>query len=515
MADISKLRHLFGLSDQSADGFTLLRQLINGPAVPARTTDSGGIDRARLGAPCNPRGANTEFGDAQLGGDIDCGMNFSASHQANSFGLSDAGDIGFGATKSANADVPAIAKTEASNPWTSTKFSQLMRKLMADLMKLSEFYSPNIDGIGTSAGNDGTGDINFGSSDLSSDALPLPYQSAQLTAKPPAIAYRTANFKAHAALTGDTGLGNSMAISAAPGSTYVDADPALLAEIAGREQTDPAGAAKLKELAQQPITHWLNGTPYDAQHLKEYLDKAQAAGKEGSVMFYNIPGRDNGGFSGGGAKSVGEYQAWAKQMSDVIGDRKTTVYLETDAIMLTKDQSPEKADERLKLIGDTVDVLKKNNPNATVVLNAGSAGWGNPAETASLLKRANIQNADGFFLNVAGFESTADSMRHGDAIVSELDKLGITGKRYIIDTSRNGAKIAAPAGTVEAWADPDGAASGTKPTTDQAIIQNPNVMALSWVKTPWNSDGRLSSAGAMTADYAIKLVDNARRLSIG
>ena len=201
-------------------------------------------------------------------------------------------------------------------------------------------------------------------------------------------------------------------------------------------------------------------------------------------------------------------------MSDVIGDRKTTVYLETDAIMQTKDMSPEKADERLKLIGDTVDMLKKNNPNATVVLNAGSAGWGNPAETAALLKRANVQNADGFFLNVAGFESTADSMRHGDAIVSELDKLGITGKRYIIDTSRNGAKIMAKAGTEEAWADPYGAASGIKPTTDQAIIQNPNVMALSWVKTPWNGDGRLTKAGAMAAGYAVKLVENAHQLGI-
>lgn len=509
MANITRLKSSLGFSDQSVNGFTLPTQFAGVPGIPGGAADFGGFDQAGFDAPFNPFGGFTGFGGNQLDQDIDFGMDIDAANQASLRGLPNAGDIRFGTNTDVNTGMPADTDTEpdVSNSWSISNAALSLRKLMANVMRQLQYYSPSIDGGDTDTANYGAGDINYGGSDLNSDAPTSPSQPAQSdqsTDKPVAAPDGTTTYNARAASGG----------AAAPGPTYVDPDPALLAEIAQREKTDPAGAAKLRELAAQPVTHWLNGTPYDAQHLGEYLDKAQAAGKEGSVMFYNIPGRDNGGYSGGGAKSVGEYKAWAKQMSDVIGDRKTTVYLETDAIMLTKDMSPEKADERLRLIGDTVDMIKKNNPNATVVLNAGSAGWGNPADTAALLKRANVQNADGFFLNVAGFESTADSMHHGDAIVSELDKLGITGKRYIIDTSRNGAKIMAQAGTPEAWADPYGAASGTKPTTDQALIQNPNVMALTWVKTPWNSDGRLSNAGAMVADYAIKLVENAHQLGI-
>ncbi len=549
MADTSWWRSSFGFNDQSVNGATLPTQSSGIAGMRGGAGDIGGIDRAGLGASFDPFGAAIGVGGPQLADDIDFGLDFDAANELDSLGLTDVGDIGFDTNTSSNpntslstnpgaqgglsalagtdADAEAEAETEIIKPGSLSGFALSMRNLMANVMKLMQFYSPNIDGtdaIGGGTANDGVGninygagDINYGGSDLSSDALRSRHHPAQFAAGLGAVLGDETAHKNRAGAAGGAAAGYSAArytaaTAAAPGATYVDADPALLAEIAQREQSDPAGAAKLKQLAQQPTTHWLNGTPYDAQHLDEYLNKSQAAGKEASVMFYNIPGRDNGGYSGGGAQNVGEYKAWAKQMSDVIGDRKTTVYLETDAIMQTRDMSPEKVDERLKLIGDTVDMLKKNNPNATVVLNAGSAGWGKPADTAALLKRANVQNADGFFLNVAGFESTTDSMRHGDALVSELDKLGISGKHYIIDTSRNGAKIMATPGTEEAWADPYGAASGTKPTTDQAVIQNPNVMALSWVKTPWNSDGRLSKAGSMVGDYAIKLVENAERL---
>ena len=497
----------FRFSDPSVNGSSSPAQLASVPAIPGTTgrpADFSNFDPADVDSSFDPLGGFTAFGGNQLSGDTatnsdvdantDFEMGFGAMNQIDPTSSSDAADIGFDTNTGANGDMPGVG--EANNFGTTSGGTPSMRSLLANFMKRFQSDNPNLDGgningVDTGTVNNGTGDINYGGSDLGSDA---PYAPVQSAANPGS----TTTNKARTGVAG----------TVAPGPTYVDQDPALLAEIAQREKTDPAGAAKLRQLAHQPVAHWLNGTPYDAQHLKEYLDNAQAAGKEGSVSFYNIPGRDNGGFSGGGAKSVGEYKAWAKQMSDVIGNRKTTVYLETDAIMQTRDMSPAKADERLKLIGDTVTMLKKNNPNATVVLNAGSAGWGSPAGTAALLKRANVQNADGFFLNVAGFESTPDSMRHGDAIVSELAKQGITGKRYIIDTSRNGAHIKARAGTPEAWADPDGAASGTAPTTDQAIIKNPNVMALSWVKTPWNGDGRVTQAGAMAADYAIKLVQN-------
>ena len=487
-------------SDHSLNNSSFPTQFAGVPATPGKpggAADFGAFDLADLDTSFDPLGGFSGFDVSHLNADIDFSMDFGSSDQTNSLKSPDAGDIGFGTNTNANTDVLGMA--EADNADATSGIPPSLRSLLANLMKRLQYYSPNIDGgnidgTDASTANYGTGDISGGGSDLSADA---PYKPVQSAAKPEG----PTTYKARTSSAG----------AVAPGPTYVNQDQALLAEIARREKTDPAGAAKLRQLAQQPVTHWANGTPYDAKDLKEYLDKAQAAGKEGSVMFYNIPGRDNGGYSGGGAKSVGEYRAWSKQMSDVIGNRKTTVYLETDAIMQTKEMSPEKTDERLRLIGDTVTMLKKNNPNATVVLDAGSAGWGTPAETASLLKRANVQNADGFFLNVAGFQSTPDVMRKGDAVVDELDKLGITGKRYIIDTSRNGAKINAQPGTPEAWADPDGAASGTNPTTDQASIKNPNVMAFSWVKTPWIGDGRLTQAGMLAAAFAIRLVENAGR----
>ena len=296
------------------------------------------------------------------------------------------------------------------------------------------------------------------------------------------------------------------------GPTYVQLDQRLEDEIARREQSDPAGAKALRELSEQPVSKWMNGGADDQRNLQAYLDGAQKSGKEGSVTFYNIPHRDLGNFSAGGANNNDEYRQWSQNMSNVIGDKKVTVYLEPDALMDSTKMSAAEGSDRRKLLNDTVNLLKANNPNATVMLAAGSAGWGSPADVAKNLKEAGIEHADGFSVGESGFISTAKQMRYGDAIIAELAKSDVTGKQYDIETARNGAEINA-AGDA-AWADPDGAASGMKPTTDQAIIQNPNVRAFVHIKTPWQADGRIAQAGSFVPDYAINLVKNAHSLGV-
>ncbi len=288
--------------------------------------------------------------------------------------------------------------------------------------------------------------------------------------------------------------------------TYVARDPALEAEIAKREKTDPAGAAALRELSQQPVSKWFNGSQYDGREIKNYMDGAEAAGKKGLLTMYDIPGRDLGNFSKGGAASSEAYLANVNTVAQSIGNRKADVILEPDALMHSTRMDPAAGSARRQLMHQAVDILTAQ-PNTTVSIAAGGPGWAPPAKVAELLIESGIEKARNFSVGESSFTPVGKLTNYGDAVVAELAKRGVTGVHYSVETARNG--VEGHATGTASWAEMDGAASGYRPTTDQAIIQNPNVSAYNWIKTPWHADGRIAPAGSFIPDYAIKLVDNA------
>jgi endoglucanase len=157
--------------------------------------------------------------------------------------------------------------------------------------------------------------------------------------------------------------------------------------------------------------------------------------------------------------------------------------------------------ERYALLGHAVDVLRAN-PGTVVYLDAGNPTWiREPARMAAALRRAGVERAHGFALNVANFETTADNVAYGTALSRLLG-----GAHFVVDTSRNGNGPAAIGAGDRHWCNPPGRRLGDAPTTRTG---NPLVDAYLWVKRPGESDGACSPgappAGRWWPEYALGL----------
>jgi endoglucanase len=231
--------------------------------------------------------------------------------------------------------------------------------------------------------------------------------------------------------------------------------------------------------------------------VEKVASAAQAKNQTAVFVTYNIPGRDCGGYSAGGINKE-QYATWVRSVAAGIGSAKALVILEPDAIAGISCLSPADQATRLGLLSSAVDILK-SNANTKVYLDGGHSGWVDAATMANNISKANSAKADGFFLNVSNFKTTADETAYGVQISQRL-----AGKHFVIDTSRNGA---GPLG--QEWCNPQGRAIGQKPTT---ATNNPLVDAYLWVKTPGESDGSCNgapAAGQWWPEYALDLVKRA------
>ncbi|MBI0384640.1 glycoside hydrolase family 6 protein, partial [Streptomyces albiflaviniger] len=61
---------------------------------------------------------------------------------------------------------------------------------------------------------------------------------------------------------------------------------------------------------------------------------ADRQGRLPVIALYNIPGRDCGSYSSGGADGLAAYQAWIDAVAEAIGDRKVLIVLEPDSLAL-------------------------------------------------------------------------------------------------------------------------------------------------------------------------------------
>jgi endoglucanase len=261
--------------------------------------------------------------------------------------------------------------------------------------------------------------------------------------------------------------------------------------------TRPADALQMKKISQQPKAFWMgNWTPNSQQAAADYTSRAAAAGKVGVITAYNIPNRDCGSYSAGGAQSYTNYKSWINGLAAGIGNRKTVVILEPDALAQLKCLDAPGQNARTDALTYAVTKLK-NSSSAIVYLDAGNKGWLSAADAAARLKQANISQADGFALNVSNFYTNSESITYGNDLSSRVG-----GKHYIIDTSRNGL------GSNGQWCNPSGRALGTAPTTNTG---SGLVDAFIWVKGPGESDGTCNggpAAGSWWAEYALALAKN-------
>lgn len=282
---------------------------------------------------------------------------------------------------------------------------------------------------------------------------------------------------------------------------WVNPEAKAAKAVASYEQDgDKESARLIRKIAEQPAGEWI--LPENAQEqARGYTEAAEKADRDALLVLYNVPHRDCGQFSKGGAADGNQYRTFIDQVAQGIGDRPATVILEPDAILhLVDGCTPEEFhEERYDLLKGAI-VKLKGLKNTKVYLDAGNAGWQKPDSLYEPLKWAGIDEADGFSVNVSNFETTQKSTEFGKQLSQKVGN-----KPFVIDTSRNGNGPYTEGDPAERWCNPPGRALGETPTTKTA---DPLVDAYVWVKRPGESDGDCKGgpkAGAWWPEYALKL----------
>jgi endoglucanase len=283
---------------------------------------------------------------------------------------------------------------------------------------------------------------------------------------------------------------------------FVDPDSPARRQADAWARSRPQDAALMRVIASQPQAMWLGDWARDIRgEVDSRTTRIARAGALPLYVAYNIPHRDCGLYSAGGARSGDDYRRWIIGFAQGLRRRPAVVILEPDGLPSLDCLPARFQDERYVLIREAVQTLKAGG--AFVYIDAGNGNWKSPAVMADRLRKAGIELADGFSLNVSNFHSVQANVSYGQ----QLSRL-VGGKHFVIDTSRNGRGAAVERN----WCNAPNQALGRAPTTQTG---NSLVDAFLWIKTPGQSDGTCNGgprAGSWWAEYALELSRAAQAL---
>ncbi|WP_433832292.1 glycoside hydrolase family 9 protein [Actinoplanes sp. CA-015351] len=230
-----------------------------------------------------------------------------------------------------------------------------------------------------------------------------------------------------------------------------------------------------------------------------YVSGAAAAGRVPILVAYNVPGRDCGGESSGGAGSPAAYRQWISDFAAGVAGRTAIVIVEPDAVALIDCLTEAERVTRFGLVAYAVNAF---SGRTWAYVDSGNASWVDADTMAARLVQAGIGSARGFAVNVSNFFTTAESSAYADAVNAGLAARGQTAKPYVVDTSRNAA-----GGTAGDWCNPAGVKLGV---TSRVSTSGPEFLL--WIKVPGDSDGdcgrlRGLPAGTFSPDLATWLIN--------
>ena len=162
-----------------------------------------------------------------------------------------------------------------------------------------------------------------------------------------------------------------------------------------------------------PQAVWLtSGTPTEVSAtVTSTIQDAKAERATPVLVLYNIPGRDCGSYSAGGAENTADYETWIDAIAAAIGDQKVVIILEPDALAdlpsdcgydPTQVNIPQATADRYTQINYALTTLEAGS-QTLVYLDAGNSHWQAVPIMAARLAQAGIQQAQGFFTNVSNF----------------------------------------------------------------------------------------------------------------
>ena len=242
---------------------------------------------------------------------------------------------------------------------------------------------------------------------------------------------------------------------------------------------------------------WLIPEAYDQSQVRQrvidYTAAAATAGKTPVLTVYGIPGRDCGKYSSNNPlKTAPEYRAWIRQVGSGLVGQHALVVLEPDALPLFSSSvaaCPTKPDRWQGMLRYASRKLSESG--AWVYLDAGHSKWTPWDDRGSYLKQAGVEYDRGISVNVSNFRPTPSEKTYADKLLGQLRKLGIRGKHYVVDSSRNG--YASPP-------DPDSDRNVLNPTwarlgSPPRLVFDGTFDGTLWVKHPGESDGEVNGGG--------------------
>lgn len=307
-------------------------------------------------------------------------------------------------------------------------------------------------------------------------------------------------------------------------------NPDYVADLRAVAQRHPEAAALVRKMEAFPTAVWESRIA-DAASVARHLDAARrqqpAGGPPVATTFvvYDLPGRDcNAQASAGELPPDASGEArYEHQFIDVIAaafrahhDQRIAVILEPDSLanLVTNLQNPRCASVAdIYKRGIAYAISKLAMPNVSVYLDAAHAGWlgwpKNLVRAVPLYKEVlnlagGADRIRGFAVNVSNYDPARvvgaaprdphaapnDELGYVDDLARALESAGITGKKFIVDSGRNGrAYIRSAAGS---WCNVKGAGLGERPRAAPA----PLVDAYLYVKVPGESDGTSDSRAA-------------------
>ncbi|TQM78550.1 endoglucanase [Saccharothrix saharensis] len=292
-------------------------------------------------------------------------------------------------------------------------------------------------------------------------------------------------------------VGGTTTAQAADSAFYVDPNTSSARWVAANPG-DSRAAVIRDRIASVPAARWFTTTNTSTvrSEVGSYVGAAASAGKIPILVVYNIPNRDCGGASGGGAPSHSAYRAWVDEVAAGLAGRPAAIVLEPDVLpIMSNCQSESQQSETRASMAYAGKRLKSGSGQAKVYYDIGNSAWLSPSEAANRLRAADISNsADGIASNVSNYRRTSDEVAYTKNILNALGDGRLTA---VIDTSRNGN---GPLGTE--WCDPAGRAIGTPSTTNTG---DSRIAAFLWVKLPGEADGCIAQAGQFVPQRAYDL----------
>lgn len=342
-------------------------------------------------------------------------------------------------------------------------------------------------------------------------------------------------------------------------SFYINSE--YVKEVEEAAAASPENAETIKKVAAYPTASWIVMNSFVAK-IPKILAEAEKQSTPGKPMLsafviYNLPNRDCAAKASTGELSAdaGGEERYKTEFIDKVAvefakypKHRIVVFLEPDSLpnMVTNLTQPKcAAAEQTYKKGIAYAISKLSMPNVSIYMDIGHAGWlgweGNRQRAAKIYKEVLDQagGADkirGFVTNISNYNTVnsldgkklgpsnpcPDELTFAKKLSEAFTAAGVTGKKFVIDTSRNGKPTRS---TWSSWCNVQAAGLGPRPQASP----DPLIDAYFWVKPPGESDGTADpsnpradpscksgdsmpgapDAGAWFQSYFIELVKNA------